>query len=431
MTVLSMSRTEIDRVHVLKDLLAERIRTGEAAQLMGVTTRQVFRLLRTYRAGGPAALVSKKRGKPSNRCYPTLVRTEVLALIKANYLDFGPTLAAEKLAERHGLRLGVETIRRWMMAEGIWSDRRKRLKPVHQPRYRRDCVGELVQIDGSQHWWFEDRGPQCTLLVFIDDATSRLMHLQFVSAESTFDYFAATRTYLQRYGKPVAFYSDKHATFRVNKVGAVGGDGMTQFGRALDQLNIDIICANVPQAKGRVERANGTLQDRLVKEMRLAGISTMEAGNAFLPIFMDDFNRRFAKAPFNDKDLHRPLGEHDDIDDAFAWKEDRTVSQNLTLQYDKMLFILEPTPATRPLARQRVTIYDYPDGRFAIRHQGLDLPYRTFDKLQQVDQAAIVENKRLGPVLAYIAERQKELTMKRSGRAPRRQGQGKSIFKAG
>ncbi|SEM22021.1 Integrase core domain-containing protein [Bosea lupini] len=276
-------------------------------------------------------------------------------LIKANYLDFGPTLAAEKLAERHGLRLGVETVRRWMIADGIWRDRRERLKPVHQPRYRRDCVGELIQIDGSQHWWFEDRGPQCTLLVFIDDATSRLMHLQFVTAESTFDYFAATRSYLQRYGKPVAFYSDKHATFRVNKVGATGGNGMTQFGRALDQLNIDIICANVPQAKGRVERANGTLQDRLVKELRLAGISSLEAGNAFLPGFMEDFNRRFAKEPFNDKDLHRPLATDDDIDEAFAWKEERTVSQNLTLQYDKMLFILEPTDAghTPPLPPTR------------------------------------------------------------------------------
>jgi len=431
MTVLSMSRTEIDRVHVLKDLLAERIRTGEAAQLLGVTSRQVFRLLRAYHDGGPAALVSKKRGKPSNRSYPVLVRTQAIALIRANYLDFGPTLATEKLAERHGLRLGVETVRRWMIAAGIWRDRRERLKPVHQPRYRRDCVGELIQIDGSQHWWFENRGPQCTLLVFIDDATSRLMHLQFVTAESTFDYFAATRSYLRRYGKPVAFYSDKHATFRVNKVGATGGNGMTQFGRALDQLNIDIICANVPQAKGRVERANGTLQDRLVKELRLEGISSIEAGNAFLPAFMEDFNRRFAKAPFNDKDLHRPLAGDEDVDEAFAWKEERTVSQSLTLQYDKMLFILEPTPVTRPLARQRVTICDYPDGRFAIRHQGLDLPYRLFDKVQQVDQAAIVENKRLGPALAYIAERQKELNMSRSGRAPRRQGQGKSIFKAG
>ena len=403
----------------------------EAAQLLRITRRQVFRLLKAYRTQGPAALVSKKRGKPSNRSYPPILRSEVLGLIKANYADFGPTLAAEKLAERHGLSLGVETVRRWMIADGIWQDRRHRLKPVHQPRYRRECVGELVQIDGSEHWWFEDRGPQCTLLVFIDDATSRLMYLRFVETESTFDYFHAARAYLERYGKPVAFYSDKHATFRVNKVGATGGDGMTQFGRALHQLNIDIICANAPQAKGRVERANGTLQDRLVKEMRLCGISTLEAGNAFLPAFMEDFNRRFAKAPFSDKNLHRLLSEHDDLDDAFAWKEERTVTCNLTLQYDKVLFILEPNAITRPLARQRVTVYDYPDGRFVIKHKGLSLPYRIYDKLRQVDQAAIVENKRLGAALAYAAERQKELGMTRSQKAPRRQGQGKSIFKVG
>ena len=194
---------------------------------------------------------------------------------------------------------------------------------------------------------------------------------------------------------------------------------MTQFGRALHQLNIDIICANAPQAKGRVERANGTLQDRLVKEMRLAGISTIEAGNAFLPAFMEDYNRRFAKAPYSDKDLHRPLGEHDELDDAFAWQEERTVSRSLTLQYDQVLFILEPNEITRSLARQRVTVYDYPDGRFAIKHKGLELPYRIFDRRQQVNQAAVVENKRLGPVLAYIAERQKELDMSRSNKAPR------------
>ena len=431
MVVIAMSRPEIDRMHVLRDVMAERITVNEAAQLLRITRRQVFRILKAYHAGGPAALVSSRRGKPSNRSYPAALRTEVLALITANYADFGPTLACEKLSERHGIHLGVETIRRWMLAEGLWQDRKQRLKPVHQPRCRRDCVGELIQIDGSEHYWFEDRGPPCTLLVYIDDATSRLMHLKFVETESTFDYFRSTREYLEAYGKPVAFYSDKHATFRVNKVGATGGDGMTQFGRALHQLNIDIICANAPQAKGRVERANGTLQDRLVKELRLAGIASIEAGNAFLPAFMADFNRRFAKTPFSDKDLHRPLTEHDELDDVFAWQEERTVSRSLTLQYDQVLFILEPNETTLSLARQRVTVYDYPDGRLAIKHKGLSLPYRIFDRRQRVNQAAVVENKRLGPVLAYIAERQKELDMSRSNSAPRRRGQGKGLFKVG
>src|SRR6266446_4636055 len=272
---------------------------------------------------------------------------------------------------------------------------------------------------------------RCTLLVFIDDATSRLMHLQFVESESTFDYFAATRAYLERYGKPVALYSDKHGVFRVNRKDAIGGDGLTQFGRALHALNIDIICANSSQAKGRVERANGTLQDRLVKEMRLSGIDSIAAGNAFLPAFMEQYNARFAKAPLEDRDVHRPLAGHDDLDDAFAWKEERTVSMNLTLQYDQVLFILEPTGIARSLARKRVTVIDYPDGRLAIRHNGVDLPYRTFDKRPQVNQAAIVENKRLGPILAYIAEQQKKLDMSRSAKAPRRRGQKNHMFKVG
>jgi hypothetical protein len=257
------------------------------------------------------------------------------------------------------------------------------------------------------------------------------MQLQFVESESTFAYFAATRAYLERYGKPVAFYSDKHSTFRVNKPGAVGGDGMTQFGRSLHELNIDIICANSPQAKGRVERANGTLQDRLVKELRLAGISTIAEGNAFLPGFMEAYNRRFAKAPFNAKDLHRPLARGDNLEEAFVWKEERTVSFNLTLQYDKVLFMLEPNEVSRPLARQRVTVFDYPDGRLDIRHQGRALPYTIFDKVRQVDQGAIVENKRLGPVLAMIAARQTERGETRSQKAPRRGGQAPGLFKAG
>ena len=431
MTVIAMSRAEIDRMSVLRDLAEDRIRVSEAATLMGLGRRQVLRLAKAYRQHGPTALVSRRRGKPSNRSYPAALRSEVIGLIRERYSDFGPTLAGEKLAELHGIYLGRETIRQWMMAAGIWKDRRQRMKPVHQPRHRRDCLGELIQIDGSDHWWFETRGPRCTLLVYIDDATSRLMHLQFVESESTFDYFNATRAYLERHGKPIAFYSDKHGVFRVNRKDAASGDGMTQFGRALHALNIDIICANCSQAKGRVERANATLQDRLVKEMRLQGISTMAAGNAFLPAFMADYNARFAKPPFDDRDLHRCFSEHDDLDDAFAWKEERSVSANLTLQYDQVMFILVPNEITRPLARKRVTVIDYPDGRLAIRHNGVDLPYRAFDKRPQVNQAAIVENKRLGPVLAYIAEKQKELDMSRSAKAPRRRGQTGHMFKVG
>lgn len=178
-----------------------------------------------------------------------------------NYLDFGPTLAAEKLQLRHAIKVSPETLRQWMIGAQIWSDRRASRQRAYQPRYRRDCFGELIQIDGSEHAWFEDRAPKCCLLVFIDDATSRLVELRFCAAESTFDYMHSTKRYLARFGKPVAFYSDRHCVFRINKKEAVGGTGMTQFGRALHDLNVDIIYANSSQAKGRVERMNLTLQD--------------------------------------------------------------------------------------------------------------------------------------------------------------------------
>src|SRR4051812_23692911 len=406
MTVVTMSRKELGRLEALVTLEAGRITAAQAASLIGVSGRRVFRLLKAYRALGPAGLASRRRGRPSNRRYGDEIREAALAVIRERYADFGPTLAAEKLAEVHDLRLGRETVRRWMAAAGLWVPRKERAPRVHQPRHRRDCLGELVRIDGCEHHWFEDRGPPCTLLVFVDDATSRLMHLRFVPTESAFAYMAATRAYIEAHGKPVASYSGTHGIFRVNRPDAAGGDGTTQFGRALHELNVAIICANSPQAKGRVERAHKTLQDRLVKELRLAGIGTIEAANAFLPAFMADYNARFAKAPQLAEDLHRPLAPHDDLDGALTWREERTVTGSLTLHYNKVLFLLEPTDAARGLAPKPETGFQFPDGRLALRHKGRDLPYRTFDKLRRVDQAAVVENKRLGAVLAVIRERQ-------------------------
>jgi len=430
-TLVVMSDKELGRVGVLRDVDAGRMAARDAAAALGLSRRQIFRLLRTFRSTGPHGLASRRRGRPSNRRYPDDIRSLALSIVRERYADFGPTLAAEKLAEVHALSLSRETLRQWMVAEGLWLDRKARLRPVHQPRPRRDCLGELVQLDGSEHWWFEDRGPQCTLLVYIDDATGRLMQLKLVETESTFDYFRATREYLEMHGKPVAFYSDKHGVFRVNATGATQGDGMTQFGRALHALNIDIVCANTPQAKGRVERANKTLQDRLVKELRLNAVSTIAAANELLPGFMTDYNARFAKTPRHDKDLHRPLCEGDDLGETLAWREQRTVSNCLTLQYDKVLFLLEPTAISRGLRRKRVTVVDYPDGRLAIQYNGVELPYSTFDKLRQVTQASVVENKHLGAVLAHIRERQLEAGEKRSTKAPRRQGQVNHMFMVG
>src|SRR3954462_7184719 len=298
-----MQQGEFDRLEILLGVRSGRLRVADACELLGLKRRQVFRLLAGLKHGGAAGLVSKRRGRPSNNRLPEAYRDLALSLVRERYADFGPTLAAEKLAEVHGCMISRETLRGWMIAVGLWIDRRHRLPSPHQPRRRRDCLGELVQIDGSEHAWFENRGEMCTLLAFVDDAPSRLMQLRFVASESAFDYFRVTRDYLETHGKPVAFYSDKHGIFRVNSKDAIGGDGITQFGRALSELNIDIICANSPQAKGRVERAFGTLQDRLVKELRLADISTVEAANAWVPAFMADYNTRFGRAPENAKDL--------------------------------------------------------------------------------------------------------------------------------
>src|SRR6202790_4219313 len=402
MTVIQMSDRELTRLRVMIDLADGRLTTEAAATLMSIGRRQLFRLRRAFASDGPSGLISRKRGSPSNRKHGETFRRAVLVLVHERYPDFGPTLAAEKLAERHGLRVGVETLRQWMMADGLWVDRRHKLPSPHQPRRRRECLGELVRIDGLEHAWFENRGEMCTLLAFVDDATSRLMQLRFVASESAFDYFRATREYLETHGNPVPLYSDKHGIFRVNSKDAAGGDRITQFGRALSELNIDIICANSPQAKGRVERAFGTLQDRLVKELRLAGISTIAAANAWLPGFITTHNDRFGRAPANAKDLHRKLTSADNLDEILAWREERTVTRNLTLHYDRMMLMLDPTPFARGLVRKKVDVVNSPDGRFAIQFEGKPLPFQVFDKIQTVEPGAIVENKRLGAALAMV-----------------------------
>ena len=265
---------------------------GQAAEQLGITVRQVKRLKRIYKREGAKALVSKKRGRASNHQLDPQAEQQALGLLHERYADFGPTLAQEKLTEAHHIDLSVETVRRLMMQEGLWKPRRAKKPVIHQLRERRARLGELVQIDGSPYAWFEGRAPACTLLVCVDDATGRLMELWFAEAETTFSYFEATEHYLLRHGKPLALYSDKLSVFRVNLPNDLSGTGTTQFTRAMYQLAIEVICANSPQAKGRVERVNQTLQDRLAKEMRLRGISTMTQGNAYAPEFITDFNAR-------------------------------------------------------------------------------------------------------------------------------------------
>lgn len=427
--LVTMSQKELHRLEAVQKVKDDRLSVSAAARLLSISRSHMHRLLQAYDRDGSGGLVSKKRGRPSNRRYPEAFRNTVLDIVREHYHDFGPTLACEKLAERHRIGISKETLRQWMTQAGLWTSRQERRKHLHQPRNRRECFGELVQIDGSHHWWFEDRGPKCALLVFIDDATGKLLHLRFARSENTFDYFHATKAYLQDWGKPLAFYSDKHGIFRTTRPSRMDRtSGFTQFGRALHELNIDIICANTPQAKGRVERANQTLQDRLVKELRLHDISTIEAANSFAPAFIAAFNARFGKEPRNPKNMHRSLADHENLDGALCRKEVRKLSQTLTLRYDKVLFILEPTKAAKRLAGQKVIVCDYPDGRLEVMHEGVTLPYRTFDKLRSVQRSEVVENKRLDDVLAFVADRQAERELGRSQHGPRRTGQTSHMF---
>ena len=419
-----MSNKELHRVEILQKLIDKRLIEHEAAKQLGLSIRQIRRLRKAYKADGAIGVVSKKRGNPSNHKYPDSVKELAIAYVKQYYVDFKPTFACEKLSENHGLTISRETLRKWMIDAELWIPKNCRLKRAYQPRNRRECFGELIQIDGSPHDWFEGRAPKCTLLVYIDDATGKLMECQFVKSESTFTYFDSTRRYLEKHGKPVAFYSDKHCVFRINRTGELGGDGVTQFGRALSELNIDIICANTPQAKGRVERVNRTLQDRLIKEMRLMNISNAEQGNKFLPEFMDKFNKKFGIKSIDPKNMHREIMPYEDLNEIFSWQENRTLSKNLTLQYDKALYLIEDSVDNRSLARNKVTVFEYFDGAIKIKCNNRELPYRIFDKIKKVDQGEIVSNKRLGAVLNFIKEKQDKNDEKRSTGAPSRQHLG-------
>jgi hypothetical protein len=425
--MITMSMHELDRLKAIQAVADGLLMPWRAAERLGISRRQVERLTSRYRIEGATGLISRKREQPSNHQLPAGLADHALAIIRERYADFGPTLACEKLRESHGLTLAAETIRHLMTEAGLWIPRRQRPPKIHQPRNRRACLGELIQIDGSDHRWFEERAPACTLLVFIDDATSRLMTLHFTATESTFSYFEATRRYLEAHGKPVALYSDRASVFHCNNPSSTPGKGVTQYGRAMFELNIDTWCANSSQAKGRVERANLTLQDRLVKELRLRHIDTREAANAYAPHFIADFNGRFGKEPRSAYNAHRPLRDDEDLDLILTCRVSRCVSATLTVQYDRVIYLLDDTPVNRGLIHHYLDVYEYPDGRIEIRANGTALACRQYDRLSDIDQGAVVDNKRLGHVLEVAQQVQLERDNRRISGSPSRTNQGEPV----
>lgn len=392
--LLTMNTHEITRLEVMQRLKDKRLTQKKAAQLLGISTRQVKRLWRAYRKKGAQGLISLRRGQPSNHRLDKEIIQKAIDLIYEHYRDFGPTLAHEKLVEVHGLHLSDESVRKLMIAEDLWEPKKAHKLEVHPMRERRACFGELVQIDGSEHAWFEERGPKCTLLVYIDDATGQLGELLFVLAETFFAYCVASRHYIERYGKPVAFYSDKHGIFRVNQPRPLGlTSGLTQFGRAMQELDIQIICANTPQAKGRIERTNQTLQDRLVKELRLQGISDIDSANAFLPEFRQDFNRRFGVAPRSSYNAHRPLLKTENLELILTHKETRTLSKNLTVQFNNVIYQIQSNHPVYSLRHAQVTICQNAKGEVTILYKNKPFSYTIFHK--STHQAEVVDSKSL------------------------------------
>lgn len=378
---IELTKKALHRLRAVEAVAEGRLKQGAAAAQLGMTTRQVKRLVAAYRRDGAAGLVSRRVGQPSNRRLKESVRQAVQDLLVERYGDFGPTLACEKLREAHGITVSVETVRGWQIELGLWKAKRRRGARAFQLRERRRCFGELIQIDGSPHDWFEGRGARCTLIVFIDDASGRLVQLRFFPTETTVAYMLVLRAHLEAFGRPVALYSDRHSIFRLTCAEAANGHTLTQFGRALAGLEIEAIHAHSPQAKGRVERANQTLQDRLVKELRLRGIDDLDAANAFLPAFLADYNQRFAVPPRLAEDAHRALAHGPrELDLLLSEQHTRVVSKSLSLQYRNVLYQIGHDGPGYRLRGAQVTVCERPAGEVVLLYDGRELPYTTYRK---------------------------------------------------
>lgn len=412
--IITMSNKEANRIPVLEKLLNKELKQKKAAEMLGVSPRQVRRLVKRYRLHKASGLIHGNRGRESNNKIKVEEIDRVLRIVQKKYYDFGPTLAHEKLIEAGEIKFSVEKLRQAMIAAGMWKAKRKKYVQIHTLRERRAMEGELVQVDGSPHDWFEGRAEirECTLLVFIDDATGKLLWLEFVVSESTNSYFIATKHYLRVCGKPMALYSDKHGVFRVNTAHNGSGstndsNGLTQYGRALWQLGIELIPASCCQAKGRVEKANRTLQDRLVKELRLQGINNMVEANRFLPKFIADYNRKFAVIPKSSVNAHRPVLANENLDSILCQYHTRIVAKDLTVHYKNRIYQIPITRSAYILRKATIIVKEDPDGNVILTYNGKTLEY-TILKLQP--KAEIVDSKNLNSKLDQLRNASQPLT---------------------
>jgi molybdenum-dependent DNA-binding transcriptional regulator ModE len=379
MGTLTMSGKERRRLEILSQVRDQKLSVSKASELMKLSVRQARRVWKRFKTDGDAALVHRLRGRVSNHARPADLKQRVLARYRQRYTDFGPTLAAEKLTEE-GHAVGRQTLWRWLLAEGLWA-RRRRVKAHRSRRERRACLGQMLQMDGSHHDWFEGRGPWCVLMVMVDDATGRTF-AQFVESETTVAAFDLFGGYVRKYGLPLSLYVDRDSIYRCDRQATVeeelqGSGPLTQFARAMKALEVELILAHSPQAKGRVERMNGTLQDRLVKELRLAGISDIASANVFLQkSFLPALNRRFAVKAKSDADVHRAVGRGVKLAEILCFEQKRIVSNDWCVSWRKRIFQLDRRHEAMGLARRAVIVREKLDGTIQLLSQGHKLHWR-------------------------------------------------------
>jgi hypothetical protein len=389
---ITMSKKEREQLVVFQKIKNKEITQAEASLQLEVTERWVRKKFKRYLELGDIGLVHKSRNRKSNRRWAEDEKKLTIDLLKSEWHGFGPTFTAEKLLEQKNIKVSKETVRKAMIQAGLWDAKKKKIKH-RKYRERRSVIGLLVQLDGSPHDWFEGRGPRCTLLVFIDDATSKILWLEFAESESIKGVMQATKNYISRFGRPHEFYVDFGSVFSVN-LNNPERDKKTQWERAMKELFIKVGHAHSPQAKGRVERANGTLQDRLVKEMRLAGISSIETANKFLceSDFISNHNKRFAIVPAKKGNAHRPINTFN-LDDIFCIKEERILGNDYTISYKKCLLQLSSEQPAIIRPKNSITVKTYLDGSVKLSIRNINLEFKEINKYgqRQIERTKIVK----------------------------------------
>jgi transposase-like protein len=392
--MIMVRQGELKRLHVIQKVLERGIKQVEAAEILLLSSRQIGRIVKRIKIEGDKGVIHKSRGKPSNRRIPGKIRDRVIKLYRTQYQDFGPTLASEKLLEREGIGINDETLRRWLIETGDWKKSRKH-RGHRRWRERKPHYGEMVQMDGSHHDWFEGRGCRCVLMGYIDDATGTVFG-RFYDYEGTIPAMDSFKRYIKKYGLPMKVYLDKHSTYKSTAKPTIQDEldniePLSQFERALKELGVEVIHAHSAQAKGRIERLFRTFQDRVVKEMRLRGIRTLEAANQFLAEYLPLYNKRFSVCPKEKDNFHRPLGKGLDLNKILCIKTERALRNDFTVTHHKKLYQIEDR-----IKASKLIVQDRIDGSMVITHQGRFLRFKEITErpLREKRQPVVVRKRK-------------------------------------